>query len=417
MFLRRTFLITAVTIFGQIAQIATLAYMARHLEIADIASYGLLMSIVAIATSLGALRYEMAFGVTAEQRQHADVLSVVLIISVAAGALALLICLLVKGVAAGFQWPHTAIYDSSIPLGLITTSTILLEAIPILALRIKSDGALYIAQLSRPILISAIQLTLFAASGVNGYESLMWGVVVGQVLSIILFAATAGKLFRTIVSFVSIKGVRRAMVEHKSLAGGQALQQVFSRISLNALPIFLTWAYPSTLGGWYVIVNRILATPSQTIGKAVRVPVLAEAATLADDPSGLRRLHRNVTILLFLLSLLLFCPVLFFPSEILTITVGPKWSAAADFMRAICLFWWSSFLNIPSSSMVPVLERSAWYAKLEITHMVLRLLFLLVFGLLLKVPLLMVLLMSILAVLFNAYLILDVRAKIPAHMN
>lgn len=407
MLIRRAGVIGISAAGGQLIQVLALALLARQLRIEEIAAYGFFMAIVAVTSAAGAFRYEVALGVVDSDSEFSDIMSAVLSLSLAIGLLTFLAHFAIATFQTGAEHgsPWTPGFASALAGAMATFSTILLEALPILLLRRGRELPLYVLQVTRPLLVSVIQLGLYFAAGFHGYSALIWGVAIGQVAAVALCFASAGEPVRRIIRSVSVRGTLQALRTHRVLATGQALQQVFSRISLNALPLFLTWAFPASYGGWYVVASRILAAPGQTIGKAVRNPVLSAAGDHRDDPARLRTLHVQATLGMTVVSIVLFSPLVIWPKEIISVLIGADWAAASDFLRIISLIWWSSFLNIPSSSLVPALKLNQWYARVELIHFLLRLILIFILGLLLARPLMMALAVGLCAVAFNAYII------------
>src|SRR5690606_31843420 len=140
------------TVVGQLFQFGSMVYLARVLAPAAFGPYSLFMGILAITPALGAMRYELAFGLAPRRTALFPTLLLVIIVAVLIG---FLIALALLGVS--HLWPGR---PDALPiagqrvLAILawrgTSSLILGESLPFLRLRLGDHRSVARYSLLRP---------------------------------------------------------------------------------------------------------------------------------------------------------------------------------------------------------------------------------------------------------------------------
>lgn len=412
--IRKIASISAATALGQVVQLLVFLTLARMLAPKDFGPYGAFMGILALTTAVGALRYELAFGLV---RNQSRLLSVLLVVTGAGLLIAtcssIAAAMLVE--AASKRWELFATDWSPVGFAVLvgagTATLIAGEAMTYLGLRLGRPGAVAVYSLLRPLLIGISQLIFVVTLSRDPKMALILGAVIGQALALLSYSSVVAqtvKLGSRSLGRANIYGVARRFAY---LTRSQAPQQLMSRVGLNSLPIALPGYFGAAVGGWYVAANRVLCTPSQVLGKVLRGVYFSEAAERARAGRSLEKLHSSTTGGLLVLSSLYFLPVALFGEEILSVVFGAQWVGAAPMMSILSMFWWSAIVNIPSSALVAPLKLDTWYVRYEAALLAVRMLAIAA-GIVLNSYLVLLTLFSIGGLIFNGALIRKVRGTI-----
>lgn len=403
--------VTVGTAAGQIFQFAALFYLARLLSPADFGPYSLFMGLLAITTSTGALRYELAFGLVERRSSLLSILILVVTLAVAiglvSGLLASAILVLFPLQEARIWLAHPALFGSLVWAG--TCSLIIGEALPYLALRFGSHVPVARYAFVRPVSVAAMQLALVLCTPLSSAVALIGGAVLGQCVALLSYS-------RVLKTRTNPHRLRREVKENLQrfsyLAWTQAPQQIFSRLGLNSLAIVYPLCFGATWAGWFSVVNRILCTPSQVLGKALRTVLYSDGARRTRSAShDLQRFHRKATLLMTVAGLFFFLPVGALSEPMLLYGLGEQWVGAAPLLTMLSFFWLSAMANIPSSVLIAPLGLDRWYVAYEGLLLLARLLGALA-AILIKAPLLLAVTFSAIGLIFNAVLVHKVSARI-----
>lgn len=414
--IRRIASISASTIAGQLIQVAVFLVLARMLSPEDFGPYGAFLAFLALTTSAGALRYEMAFNLVPEVDR---LWSVALVVAQSAFVLGV--------VAGGGVW--MALRAGDIGEGLIpswggatiffivaigTISLLLGESLAYLCLRLNRTYPIAAYSLVRPVSIGLCQYVLVSLTSLQPDQGLIIGAVVGQAVALTAYgkvAIQASALAESVFGRAAWRLAADTAKRYAYLVRSHVPQQVMSRLGLNSLPIALPGFFGPAVGGWYVASNRVLCTPSQVFGKALRGVYFAEAARRVRDGEGLLRLHAIATATIAIASIFFFGSIAIFSDRVLELLFGDQWIAAAPMMSLLAVFWWSAISNIPSTALIAPLGLDAWYAKYEGVLLGSRIASIAV-GIAARDPIVLVGVFSVSGAALNLWLIMNVRRMI-----
>ncbi|WP_161627303.1 lipopolysaccharide biosynthesis protein [Arenimonas composti] len=392
---------------------AVFVVLARLLAPEHFGLYGAFMAVLALSTALGAFRFELSFSLVDDDFELASVLVLVLCAAIVVGVLA--------GVATGavvtfggalLGQDATTIgrLEACFAVGFGTVTLVLGEVLAFLALRLARHQVVAGYSLLRPVLIGSIQLGGVVLDPDRPAAALVLGAVAGQALSLVVYGPVVLQTLRTRRKHV-IEEAWSTARRYAYLMRTQAVQQVLSRIGLNALPIALPGFFGASVGGWYVVSNRILCTPSQVFGKVLRGVYFAEAASRTRARREVQTLHLSATVGVASAALLFFAPISIFSSEVLALAFGPQWVEAAPLMSLLAIFWWSAISNIPSSALISPLRLDSWYVRYEAGLLTTRIGSVLI-GFLTQDPIVLVGIFSISGFAMNVLLIAKVRREV-----
>ena len=183
--------------------------------------------------------------------------------------------------------------------------------------------------------------------------------------------------------------------------------QIFINAVSLSLPVLMLSAFfgPAS-AGFYVIGKRILGLPSSLIGKSVHDVFYPRISEAAHKGKNLSRLIVKATLGLVATGILPFSVVILFGPIIFGFVFGSEWVTAGEYARWISLWLFSSFINRPSVSAIPVLKLQGYFLIYEIVSIALRLGALLIGFYIFNDDILAIILFSIAGFIVNIFLIL-----------
>jgi O-antigen/teichoic acid export membrane protein len=146
---------------------------------------------------------------------------------------------------------------------------------------------------------------------------------------------------------------------------------LIEQISAELPIILITVFYGASVGGWFLIIHRILAIPLVLIGASIESVFLAEASSLAHkNPKQVKVLFIKTIKSLILIIFPILCIVSSLSPWLVPIVFGSDWAAAGTHLPILAIMYFFQFITFPVGSIVVISEKHT----LQLVREVLRIL-------------------------------------------
>jgi O-antigen/teichoic acid export membrane protein len=133
---------------------------------------------------------------------------------------------------------------------------------------------------------------------------------------------------------------------------------VLNSAGIVATPLLLAALYGPTPAGFYALAQRVVIAPIALLGEAARDVYLRQAAGRAQDsPHRLKGLFTRVSLRLALTGALPFAIIFFGAPPLFSIVFGSVWLEAGHYARLLAPMAFAQFVVVPLSQTLNVLER------------------------------------------------------------
>ena len=398
---RNVGILAAGTAVSQLIAFAVAPLLSRMYTPADFGLFGVFVSVVAMASVIVTLRLDLAVVVPESDDEAMDVVGVGVLVATFITALAAVL-VLVAGSRLGtlLGEPDIVPLLAFAPLYLGGNGVHMM--LNYWSTRTGRFSRLSVAEMSRSVTVAGSQLT-GGYLGV-GAIGLTIGQVLGQMVSAGLLVVRTFRSHRELYARrVSRATVRQVLGRFKSFVVFGTPQALVNAIN-QGLPAFvLTVSFDAGVAGHYLMAQRLLAAPISLLGRSTRQVLYPRLSRALGEGTALREALR-ATLLLGLAALVPVAVVVAAGPAIYRFVLGNEWQLAGEFSRYLVLWLAVAFVNIPSVSLVPLLEMQRWHAAYEVVYLAARLTALLIGGST-GDPLTGIILFALVGVVFNLVLI------------
>ncbi|WP_158542582.1 oligosaccharide flippase family protein [Lujinxingia litoralis] len=358
-FFKNIALLASGTLLAQIITISTTPVLSRLFLPAAFGVLGMLNSVVNILAGVSALRYNMAMVLPDDDDDAANLLSLSLgLISTLTLLIALVVLVGRQPLATQLGQPDAANWLWWLPPMVLITG--LFQTLSFWCTRKKAFKRTSISQVAG----SAVSASSKISAGVAAVGTL--GLVAGQVL---------GSLIGTLVLLTQVlredlTTLRRAF----SLSRIKALARTFADFPrynapatlihglTNGLPVILFGlVFDATAAGLYSVAYLICRMPVQLLASAVYNVFFQRASERLNAKSPLFAEHKQTTFLLAAVGILPAIIAAWLAPWVFTLGLGEEWTGAGVYARYLLIFLYFELMAIPSSALIPVLNRQRWF--------------------------------------------------------
>ena len=354
-FLRNVSVLAGGKAFSQAIMVLSVPVLTRLYTPGDFGVLSVYTSILSILFVVGALRYELAIPLPADDATAVRLLWLSFLVLTGFASLLFLL----QAVAGDILVEQAGMPDLRLLLWLLPPGLFAACAIAILtkwAVRKKQFDAVAKTSMGQ----SSIQAAAQIASGLWGAGSL--GLVLGQLAGkafggLALAAYTAGGIRKSAFPpkpdelLVAARRYRRFPL----YSGGSAL---VSAMVLFLPPLLLASLFGMQVAGWFALGQRVVAIPVQLIAQSAGDVYFAKASETAQrDIGALRDLHRRFALRLLCISLVTIVPIALFAPWLFALIFGASWEAAGEYIRPMAVMFLIQFVASPLSLTLIVVER------------------------------------------------------------
>jgi O-antigen/teichoic acid export membrane protein len=413
-FVQNVAVLTTGTAFAQAMTVAASPILSRLYSPEDFGLLGIVMSISGPIAVVSCLKYELAIVLAPDDREANEVL-----------ILCFLVCLLMTIaalIAVAFVGPWVAMRLD------ISAQTKILLVIPVIVLiggclsalvqtanRKRQYKRMSLSAIVRSGVTVVMQIGL-AAIGFAGHGLIIGRIVGAQIAVLPLLPPLLARPPSGAVRLPSPWKLLRAVRTYESFPRFDTPKTLLVEVSKNFPAIFLGLLFGPATAGFYWFTTRLLEMPTTLIGKAVRRVYYQEAAITQRDGKAILPLWRKATTAMSLMASIPAAVLVAFAPPAFEFVFGSEWREAGRYAQWLALWWFSTFSNIPSSTVVPVLGLQAAALMFELGGLTLRALAILS-ALLLGDALLAIALYSIAGCIVNFALIIFIYWNLKDEMT
>ena len=358
---KQTSVLAGGTVIAQIIGLIATPILSRFYTPNDFGLLGSLLTIAAIISVIGSLKYEMAIVLTSNRIETKGVFT-----------LSIWLLLLFTGLISisVLIYPTWLTY---VGLEKVTVTNVVLLLLLVLGYGLQNIYYQWHSKLENYALLSK-----------NAMAQKL-GIVIFQILTFVLFSSTYGLivgftfgwllalLILIIPQWKEINQLPFRLTHLKLLAkkyyrfpAYTALQNLLNSVSQGLPILMLGFYFDATTVGLYFFAVRILQLPSTIIGKSVRQVFYKRASDLKSNLPQLRKEYLKTTFGLFGIILSPVVVIFIFGPEIFQFLFGKKWIEAGEISRWLFLWIGMGFCNSPSQSVLIILKKQNIFLFYEI---------------------------------------------------
>lgn len=369
-FLQNVAILMTGTAFAQTLTVAASPILSRLYSPEDFGLLGIVMAIAGPISVIACLKYEMAIVLAPVDQEATDLLIVCFLVSLLMAVAVL--------VAVTFTGPWIAMrLDISAQTGILLVIPVIvliggcLSALAAAANRKRQYKRISLSAIVRSGVTIVVQIG-FAVIGFAGH-GLVIGRVVGAQIAVLpllspLFARPPSGAIRP----PSLRKLLSVVKTYQSFPRFNAPKALLNSVSRNFPTIFLGLLFSPAAAGFYWFTSRLLEMPTNLIGNSFRRVYYQEAAITRRDGKAILPLWRKATIVMSLMAIIPAAVLAAFAPPAFEFVFGSEWQEAGRYAQWLALWWFSTFSNIPSSTLVPVLGLQAAALMFEIGGLALR---------------------------------------------
>jgi lipopolysaccharide exporter len=369
-FLKNILILSGGTALAQSLNVLLVPVLTRLYKPFDFGQYALFVSFLNVAAVGVSLRYELGIvGVRTERK---------------AAELALAACL--------FAIPMSAL-AATVLLLFIHSSVLGFNALPPYSALLMFFALMFVGFFSvlrywfvRQERFACISQALVVQNAVRCFSQIilaLLGVTLGGLLGGEALGRSAGmgRMFKS--AYQKIKplilssgptSIREVLQENWQFPVYSFPSSLVDSAAANISIPLVVWYYGTTSGGYYSLMQRVLALPLVLISASVADAFQARlAAHMRNEPAGVRRLFRNTSAGLLWVGLLPTGFLLLYGESAFRFVFGTAWTSAGTMAAIIAPYFLAQFVVSPLSRLVFVLEGQGWkliYDVLALSGMV-----------------------------------------------
>lgn len=367
--LKNVGLLAAGTAVAQLISFGVSPILSRIYQPAEFGLLGVFVGIAAIAAVVVSLRLDLAVVVPESDDEAEDVVVVgILAVTVMTALAAVLVVLFGSSLAEALGEPGLTPLLSYLPLYLGATGTY--QMFNFWSTRNSRFAPLAVIEAIRASFVAGLQL---------GLGVLRWGVrglVLGQVLGPVVLALGLGgvtvrndpALFRRRVSFARAREVLGRFSNFILYGTPQAL---VNSINSSLPALVLTVTFNAGIAGFYLMAHRMIAAPISLLGRSTRQVIYPQLSRAMAEGTAFVSAVRTTSTLAAIAVVPVAIVVLAGPS-LFAWLLGSEWRTAGEFARYLVVWLAVAFVNIPSVSLIPLLEMQRWHAIYEVIYLAAR---------------------------------------------
>lgn len=367
--LRSVGLLAAGTATAQVVSLAVAPLLTRLYTPADFGLLAVFTSVVGVASVVVALRLELAVPVPPEEDAAAHVVFAgVLVVAVSSALAAVLVGLFGGALSGVLGEPDLEPLLRFAPLCLAAFGAY--NMLNFWFARRERFPAIAAVNAVRAVVVAAAQsLSVASRAGALG---LVAGFTLGpivQVLGLIAAMSRDSPLRSTRITWAGLADVVRRFRSFVVFGTPQALVNALNQ-SLPAL--VMTLEFSASVAGFYLMAHRLVSAPVGLLGRSVRQVIYPQLARAYQEGAALPLAVRT-TVQMAALALPAAAFLFVVGPGLFAWLLGPEWRVSGEYARYVALWLAVGFVNIPSVSLVPLLEMQRWHAGFEVVYLVARL--------------------------------------------
>ena len=358
---KQTTVLAGGTIVAQVIGLIATPILSRFYTPDDFGILGSLLTVAAIISVIGSLKFEMAIVLTSNRIQTKGVFT-----------LSIWLLLLFTGLVSIsiLIYPTWLTY---VGLEKVTVTNVVLLLLLVLGYGLQNIYYQWHSKLENYALLSKnavvqkfgiVILQLVAFFLFSSAYGLILGFTLGWLLALLILITPQWKE----IGFLPLRLSYLKLLAKKyyRFPAYTAPQNLLNAVSQGLPVLMLGYYFDATTVGLYFFTVRILQLPSTFIGKSIRQVFYKHANDLKNNLQHLRKEYLKTTLGLFGMILIPVVVIFMFGPDIFQILFGSKWFEAGELASWMFLWIGMGFCNSPSQSVLIILKKQNIFLLYEI---------------------------------------------------
>jgi O-antigen/teichoic acid export membrane protein len=350
--LKGIFLIGSGSLLAQMVGILSTPIITRLFSPQDFGLFAVYLSITSVITIVASLRYELAIPIPRDEAAASNLFGLsLLLVATTSSILAVLMLLfgnsLLSSIGANRLGPY---------LWLIVPAFFVMGIYQVFlywTIRRRNYGIITYTKVYQSFggVISKIILGILSAGP--------WGLLIGDFISQI---CGIGKIIsrtwqedKTILSNISIKGMRAAAMEYRKFPLFSSSSAVINALAFQVPVLLISSLYGLNEAGFYSLSNGILFLPSLVIGSSIAQVYLGEITVVMrsdeDHRKRLASLYLSTTLRLAAIAIPLIGIMALVAPALFPVIFGQKWLDSGVYCLPIAFVAMSNFIISPTTTL------------------------------------------------------------------
>jgi O-antigen/teichoic acid export membrane protein len=342
-------LMTGTTI-AQAIPIAISPILTRLYTPEDFGIFALFISIVSIFGSIANGRYELTIMLPKKDEDAINIFALGFLINIIISFFLLIIIIIFHDKILNLLNNE----EISLWLYLVPFSVFLIGFFNLLTYlnnRFKNYKILAKANIMKSIIISIIQISV----GVIKHG--VFGLISGQIVSFLFINIKLSKYFNIYSYNFSFRKMFILAKKYKDFPKYSVFAVLANNLARNLLNILINSFYNTTTLGFYLLVQKVLGTPSAIIGNSIG-RVFFQEATKERHLTGkaINTFYKTVK-KLFIFSIVFFGMLYIVIEDLFRLVFGEKWEIAGVYAKILIPLYFINFISAPLDEIMNVFEK------------------------------------------------------------
>ncbi|CAL7963057.1 conserved membrane hypothetical protein [Gammaproteobacteria bacterium] len=342
------------TILAQLIIIIGSPLLTRLYSPKDFGEFGLYFATVSILSVVSSGRYELSILLPIQSKKSLNIVALCLLISILVCCLLSIVVFFLKTNINNFPQIRGAVaWVTFLPLGIFFMGAY--NVFYYWSIRSKAFKLMAISRIISSFFMVGMQVVLGVFGG--GVVSMIVALIFGQFVSAMILAVAMIVKNKGKLKFITVKAIAQSARRYKSFPKFMLPGHILNALSAD-LPLYLLSIFFGTVtSGFYMLMNRVLASPTSIVGSAIADVFRQRASQEYAINKQCRSVYLKTLQGLLLLSILPFTILLFFSPVIFKVVFGPNWIIAGEYAQIMTLMFFLSFVTAPLSSLFMVVEK------------------------------------------------------------
>lgn len=347
------------TLAGQGIVLLVSPLLTRLYSPSEFGFLGVFAAVTAVVGILASLRFDQALPVVPEEDRYA-VFKLSALLLIGTTAISLIVLLIGWTWVQPYTQGHALLFVVSVPLGVLWAGTY--QLLSAWAVRLQEYRTIGQTKVTQGVGMAATQVVL-GVSGL-GAVGLVLGDLVGKGGGIGALSRSLRGEWRRIWE-PGRAALRSVASKYRDYPTYMTLATLFSSSSLY-LPYFLLQPlYGARTVGFFLLVQRIVSTPTSLVGKAVANVFFGRASDAARQGRAIGPLLRVGMVTLAAVGIPGVVVVMFIAKDAFHLIFGAEWEEAGRYVQYLAPAYLANFVVVPFSQVLNVLGVASHQALVD----------------------------------------------------
>ena len=362
-------LVSGTAIAQAIAWIAT-PILTRIFAPESFGVLGVFVSVVALLTVLGTLRYDQAILLEQNEEAASRILTLCLIISTCVAALALAVTIVLSG-PLGDRNPESQIFDFLIFMPLLVLASGVRAVANMWSIRSKR----FTEVASSAVLQTGCRVTVQLMAGLlgAGTAGLIGGALVGTTVAAVFLTTYVLKDgYLKHLGRLDVRATWYLAKRHYRFPLYSAPTALLERVGKRGPVILLAIFFSPVVAGYYWMTFAILVHPVRLLTRNTRKAFYQRAVEISRKRKSLAPLFIKSTCTLGLVPILPMACLALFGPPLFEFVFGSEWRKAGEYAQWLCLIPIATLMRVPSIELSPIYNQQGQVLIIQTVHTIAR---------------------------------------------